>query len=92
MLGQSHLRDRDEAEVRGYRAALKLIHERGAKLNLTEDLILELHRLSRARMGDAGQYKERDKRHYREIQGRAAQGSLQDGARCRNTTLYASAH
>ena len=60
VLGQSHPQDRDEAEVRGYRDALKLIHERGAKLNLTEDLILELHRLSRAGLGDAGQYKERD--------------------------------
>jgi Fic family protein len=60
VLGQSRLRDRDEEEVRGYRDALKLIHERGAKLNFTEDLILELHHLSRAGLGDAGQYKERD--------------------------------
>lgn len=60
VLGQARLRDRDEEEVRGYRDALKLIHERGAKLNFTEELILELHRLSRAGLGDAGQYKERD--------------------------------
>ncbi len=60
VLGQSRLRDRDEEEVRGYRDALKLLHERGAKLNFTEDLILELHSLSRAGLGDAGQYKERD--------------------------------
>lgn len=60
VLGQSRLRDRDEEKVRSYRDALKLIHERGAKLNFTEDLMLELHRLSRAGLGDAGQYKERD--------------------------------
>jgi len=41
-------------------ADIPIIHERGAKLNLTEELILELHRLSRAGLGDAGQYKERD--------------------------------
>jgi Fic family protein len=60
IFGKSNLRDRDEQEVRGYREALKLIHEQGAKLRLTEELILELHRLCRAGLGDAGRYKERD--------------------------------
>ena len=60
IFGKSHLRDRDEEEVRGYRDALKLIHEQGAKFRITEELIRELHRLCRAGMGDAGQYKERD--------------------------------
>lgn len=60
IFGKSALHDRDEAEVRGYRDALKLIHERGAQLAITEDLICELHRLSRGGVGDAGQYKERD--------------------------------
>src|SRR5437588_12851506 len=32
VFGKSNLRDREEEEVRGYRDALKLIHERGAKL------------------------------------------------------------
>jgi Fic family protein len=60
IFGKSHLRDRDEEEVRGYRDALKLIHEQGPKLRITEELIRELHRLCRAGLGDAGQYKERD--------------------------------
>ena len=40
---KSLLRDRDEEEVRGYRDALKLIHERGAKLPISEDAIKRLH-------------------------------------------------
>jgi len=60
VFGKASLRDRDEEEVRGYRDALKLIHEQGAKFRITEELIRELHRLSRAGIGDAGQYKERD--------------------------------
>jgi len=60
VLGKSLLRDRDEEEVRGYRDALKLIHERGAKLPISEKTILRLHRLSRANIGDAGKYKQKD--------------------------------
>jgi len=60
IFGKSNLRDRDEEEVRGYRDALKLIHEQGAKLRLTGEFIRELHHLCRAGAGDAGQYKERD--------------------------------
>src|SRR3990172_6558772 len=37
VLGKSHLRDRDEEEVRGYRNALRLIHEQPAKLPVSED-------------------------------------------------------
>ena len=36
IFGKAALRDRDEEEVRGYRDALKLIHERGAKLPISE--------------------------------------------------------
>jgi Fic family protein len=36
VLGKSLLRDRDEQEIRGYRDALKLIHEQGAKLTISE--------------------------------------------------------
>jgi Fic family protein len=57
MFGRPTLRDRDEAEVRGYRDALKLIHERGAKLPISEATIKKLHALSRGQIGDAGQYK-----------------------------------
>src|SRR5882762_11815048 len=60
VLGKSLLRDRDEQEIRGYRDALKLIHEQDAKLAISEKTILRLHRLSRANIGDAGKYKEKD--------------------------------
>ena len=60
VLGKSLLRDRDEQEIRGYRDALKLIHEEGAKLPVSEKTILRFHRLSRANIGDAGKYKEKD--------------------------------
>jgi Fic family protein len=57
IFGKSLLRDRDEEEVRGYRNALKLIHEQGAKLAVSEDTVKKLHYLSRAGVGDAGKYK-----------------------------------
>ena len=60
VLGKSLLRDRDEQEIRGYRDALKLIHEQGAKLAISEKTILRLHRFSRANIGDAGKYKAKD--------------------------------
>lgn len=60
MFGKSHLCDRDEEEVRGYRDALKLIHEQGAKLPVSEKTIKQLHLLSRAGIGDAGKYKSKD--------------------------------
>src|ERR671924_1639400 len=37
IFGKSLLRDRDEEEVRGYRDALKLIHEQAAKLSVSEE-------------------------------------------------------
>jgi Fic family protein len=60
ILGNARLLDRDEAEVRGYRDALTLIHEQADSLLISEETILQLHRLSHAAAGDAGQYKERD--------------------------------
>ena len=60
VFGQRTLRDRDEEEVRGYRDALRLVHENGAQLPVSETTIRELHRLARAQTGDAGAYKERD--------------------------------
>jgi len=60
VFGRSHLRDRNEEEVRGYRDALKRIHELGAKVPISEATIRELHRLSRGGLGDAGQYKQKD--------------------------------
>jgi Fic family protein len=60
VLGKSLLHDRDEQEIRGYRDALKLIHEQSEKLSISEKTILRLHRLSRANIGDAGKYKAKD--------------------------------
>ena len=60
VLGTPAPRDRNEEEVRGYRDALKLIHESGQRLAVSEKTILKLHRLSRGQMWDAGQYKKKD--------------------------------
>jgi Fic family protein len=60
VFGRSHLRDRNEEEIRGYRDALKRVHELGAKLPVSEPTIRELHRLSRGGLGDAGRYKRKD--------------------------------
>lgn len=58
--GRGQLRDRDEEDVRGYRDALKLIHEQHAKLSVSEKTIKRLHFMSRAKTGDAGKYKTKD--------------------------------
>jgi len=60
MFGKPGLKDRDEEEVRGYRDALKWIHEQGAKLAITETTLLKLHKLCRGDIWDAGAYKETD--------------------------------
>lgn len=60
VFGHSLLRDRDEEEVRGYRQALAVIHEKGAKLSLTEAAVREMHRMTRGQIWDAGKYKEKD--------------------------------
>src|SRR5260221_1676379 len=60
MFGKPTLRNRDEEEVRGYRDALKLIHESGAKLPISEATIKKLHQLCRGEIWDAGTYKGKD--------------------------------
>lgn len=60
VLGKELLHDRDEEEVRGYRQALDFIHSKGAALPVSEQTILELHRLIRGDAWDAGAYKEKD--------------------------------
>jgi len=60
IFGKPSLRDRDEEEVRGYRDALKIIHESGARLPISEATIKKLHKLCRGEIWDAGQYKEKD--------------------------------
>jgi Fic family protein len=57
VFGRPRLRDRNEEEVRGYRNALTLVHEQGARLTVSEATVLELHRLARGETGDAGRYK-----------------------------------
>jgi Fic family protein len=59
VFGTPLLRDRDEEEVRGYRDALSLIHQRGRELPLTESMIRDLHRMCRGQIWDAGQYKQK---------------------------------
>jgi len=60
VFGKPLLRDRDEEEVQGYRQALDLIHKQGAKLSISEETILTLHRLARGEIWGAGKYKEKD--------------------------------
>lgn len=60
VFGQATLRDRSEEEVRGYRDALELIHQDAAALQVSEDTIPRLHRLTRGDSWDAGVYKERE--------------------------------
>ncbi|KAF0221304.1 MAG: Filamentation induced by cAMP protein [Geobacteraceae bacterium] len=60
ILGKELLHDRNEEEVRGYRQALDLIHSKGAALPLSEQSILEFHRLTRGDIWDAGKFKEKD--------------------------------
>lgn len=60
VLGRPALRDRNEEEVRGYRDALRLIHESARKIGVSEETILDLHRLSRGQIGDAGHYRRKD--------------------------------
>jgi len=60
IFGEAPVHDRDEEEVRGYRDALKLVHEQAAKLAICESTIKTLHKLSRGQIWDAGVYKEKD--------------------------------
>ncbi len=53
-------RYRDEEEVRGYRDALKWIHDHHAEIPVSDETILQLHRLARGEIWDAGRYKEKD--------------------------------
>ena len=59
VFGHPALKHRDEEEVTGYRDALRLIHERGAALPVSEETALTLHRLFRGQIWDAGPYKDK---------------------------------
>jgi Fic family protein len=54
IFGKPAFQDRDEEELSGYRDALKLIHERGATLPISEATIKKLHKISRGNIWDAG--------------------------------------
>src|SRR5271157_3905776 len=60
VFGKSILHNRNEEEVRGYREALRLIHEDAARLPVAEETILELHRLAKGEIWDTGQFKEKN--------------------------------
>lgn len=60
VFGKGWLRDRDEASVRGYRDALKLIHEEAGELLVSEKTIRSFHRFCSGEVWDAGLYKEKD--------------------------------
>ncbi|MGA1794405.1 MAG: Fic family protein [bacterium] len=60
VFGKPVLRDRNEEEIRGYREALRIIHENPSRLTITEETILSFHRLARGEIWDAGTYKEKD--------------------------------
>jgi Fic family protein len=60
VFGRPSLRDRNEEEVRGYRDALKLIHEKAGNLPISPETVCQLHRLTRGEIWDAGRYKEQD--------------------------------
>ena len=60
IFGKALLHDRSEEEVRGYREALKLIHETGRQLSIGEKSLKKLHQLTRGKIWDAGKYKEKD--------------------------------
>jgi len=59
LLGRSLLHDRDEEEVRGYRDALRLIHEESARLNVSETVVRRFHRLARGSVWDSGKYRDK---------------------------------
>ncbi len=60
MAARPAFRGRNEQEVRGYRDALKLIHEQAAQLAVSEETIWRLHAIGLPDVWDSGRYKEKD--------------------------------
>ncbi len=60
VFGKTHLKDRNEEEVRCYRTALDWIHKEAGKIPISEKTILKLHEMSRGQIWDAGKYKEKN--------------------------------
>ena len=59
MFGKPALHDRNEEEVKGYRDALNLLHQKGAGFPLSIDNIKHLHRLCRGETWDSGMFREK---------------------------------
>jgi len=57
VFGRPSLRDRNEEEVRGYRDALRFIHEQAKRVPVSEDTVCQLRGLARGEIADAGRYK-----------------------------------
>lgn len=60
VFGSPLLKDREEEAISGYRDALRMIHQQGTELQISEELILKFHRLCSGNIWDAGHYKEKD--------------------------------
>jgi Fic family protein len=60
VIGAAWPRDRSEEEVQGYRNALNLIHTKAPSLEISPDLVRELHGVIQKGAGDAGQWKRVD--------------------------------
>jgi Fic family protein len=60
LFGKPPYRDRNEEEVAGYREALAWIHDAAETISISSNTILELHAISRGRVGDAGRFKDKE--------------------------------
>ncbi|MGI6394183.1 MAG: Fic family protein [bacterium] len=60
IFGDGVLADRNEEEVRGYKSALKWIHEEHDQIEINMETILKLHEMIKPDMWDSGKLKEKD--------------------------------
>ena len=60
VFGEGALSDRNEEEVRGYRQALKWIHEEHKSIEISPATILKLHKMTKPDIWDSGKFKEKD--------------------------------
>lgn len=60
LFGKGFLSDRNEEEVRGYKNALKWIHEKHDEINMDVATVLKLHAMTKPDIWDSGKLKERN--------------------------------
>ena len=61
VLGKTKPKDRSEEEIAGYRKALAFIHKRYDQIEITPNIIKELHEIAQGGLiGDAGKWKTKD--------------------------------